>query len=125
LVTWGSELREAYFRLESLEHHALILLYSDRISGEEKPAPPPAGDKTGTALQPVHIPISEASSSFPSISFPGNGCACGCIPPACICPAGSSPGTTSVSDQTGAGRTKEEIINDVVQSVIARFAAVR
>jgi hypothetical protein len=124
LVTWGSELQEAYFRLESLEHHALILLYSGRISGEEKTVPPPAGEEILTALQPARIPVSEAGTSFPSISSPGNGCGCGCIPPACICPAGS-PGASKVSDQTETGRTKEEIINDVVQNVIARFAAVR
>jgi hypothetical protein len=123
LVTWGSELQEAYFRLESLKHHALILLYSGYISGEEKPAPPPAGEKTVAALQPASIPVSETGPSFPSISSPGNGC--GYIPPACICPAGSGSGTSKISDQAGAGRTKEEIINEVVQNVIARFAAVR
>jgi L-fuculose-phosphate aldolase len=34
-LTWGSSLTEAFFRLESLEHYALILLYTGYIIGEE------------------------------------------------------------------------------------------
>jgi L-fuculose-phosphate aldolase len=33
-LTWGSTLTEAFFRLESLEHYALILLYTGYIIGE-------------------------------------------------------------------------------------------
>lgn len=30
-LTWGSDITEAYYRMESLEHYALMLMYSNRI----------------------------------------------------------------------------------------------
>ncbi|MDF2038175.1 class II aldolase/adducin family protein [Cytobacillus oceanisediminis] len=30
-LTWGRDIKEAYFRMESLEHYALMLLYSEHI----------------------------------------------------------------------------------------------
>jgi L-fuculose-phosphate aldolase len=32
-LTWGRSLMEAFFRMESLEHYAMILMYSDHIIG--------------------------------------------------------------------------------------------
>ncbi len=36
-LTWGSNLEEAYHRLESLEHYAKILLYTSHIIGKQNP----------------------------------------------------------------------------------------
>ena len=35
-LTWGRSLTEAYFRLEALEHYAMILLYTQRLMGKAK-----------------------------------------------------------------------------------------
>ncbi len=34
-LTWGSDLMEAYYRLESMEHYAKILMYTNKILGSK------------------------------------------------------------------------------------------
>lgn len=39
-LTWGRDIYEAYYRLESLEHYATILMYTHKIIGNPKPLSP-------------------------------------------------------------------------------------
>jgi L-fuculose-phosphate aldolase len=143
---WGQDVFEALFGIEALEHYAAVLLNLAHVSSHEQERPEPTARSApltevlpeptarsapltevlpesgfsaealpfrrdvGAPLERLPIRAVTPSSSFPSLASQADGCGCGCIPVSCL--------RTAVSKD----KTKDGIIEDVVQSVIARFA---
>jgi L-fuculose-phosphate aldolase len=122
VVTWGVDLEEVRDRIEALEQLASILLDAGLLLSREIEKAQ-AGTARYSAANAGQNCAAPQSGGFPSLNLAAqDGCGCGCIPPSCV--KGGESGQVKRDAKlfsTSEKKTKEQMIEDVVQSVVSRI----